>query len=49
MVKKCDLFYLNSLTNFYIGFLNLVVVGRRNQFFFVMIIEYSAWAQLLWG
>ena len=26
MVKKCDLFYLNSLTNFYIGFLNLVVV-----------------------
>ena len=23
--------------------------GRRNQFFFAMIIEYSAWAQLLWG
>ena len=39
VVKKRDLIYVNRLTNFSIGFINLAVVDRPDQFFFAMIIE----------
>ena len=39
VVKKCDLFYLDWLNNFFIRFLNLVVKGCPSRFISAMVIE----------